>query len=164
MRWTLRKCDALLGTIVAALAGMGFTQLPTFMQQYLQRLGGHIDEARLSLTQLAANANLHALDAPAREALTGSLAQRVTDLSAGAQAISGASGAARPFVFLRELDLDIARATLHAFEPAVPLSTAGLLYGLAGIVFGWLVYEIAKSPAQLVRRRRIRRHNRFERA
>ena len=64
----------------------------------------------------------------------------------------------RPFVFLRELDSDIALATLRAFEPALPLNSAGLIYGLTGMVAGWLFYALLKTPAGLVgRRRRARR-------
>ena len=54
----MRKYDALLGTILAALAGLCFAQLPVFIQQYLQRLGGHVDEAHLSLVQIMTNASV----------------------------------------------------------------------------------------------------------
>jgi hypothetical protein len=154
MRWTLRKCDALLGTILAAVAGVAFAQLPAFIQQYLQRLGGHVDEAQLSLVQITTNASVRTLDVPARQVLTVSLEQRVSALESGEQAISGASASVRPFIFMRELDTDIAMATLRAFELAVPLSSAGLIYGLAGILAGWLLYELLKVPAGLVVRRR----------
>ena len=154
MRWTLRKFDALLGTIVAALAGVAFAQIPAFIQQYLQRLGGHVDEAHLNLSQITANAVVRTLDAPARQVLTVSLEQRVSDLEAGEAAIGAASASVRPFIFARELDIDIAMATLRAYEPALPLSTAGLIYGLAGIVAGWLLYEALKVPVGLAVRRR----------
>jgi hypothetical protein len=158
MRWTLRKCDALLGTILAAVAGVCFAQLPAFIQQYLQRLGGHVDEAQLNLSQITTGAGFRTLDAPAREILTVSLTQRVSSLETGEQAIASASASVRPFIFVRELDPDIAMATFRAFEPAVPLSTAGLIYGVAGMVAGWLLYELLKVPAGLaVRRRRDRR-------
>ncbi len=154
MRWTLRKCDALLGTILAAVAGVCFAQLPAFIQQYLQRLGGHVDEAQLNLSQITTGASFRSLDAPAREVLTVSLNQRVSELEIGEQAITGASASVRPFIFLRELDPDIVMATFRAFEPAVPLSTAGLIYGVTGIVAGWLFYELLKVPAGLAVRRR----------
>ena len=154
MRWTLRKCDALLGTIVAAVAGICFAQLPAFIQQYLQRLGGHVDEAQMSLSQILAGAHARTLDAPTLEVLTVSLEARVTALAAGEQAISGASASVRPFVFVREFNLDIAMATLRTFEPAVPLSIAGLIYALAGIVAGWVLYEALKVPVGMVARGR----------
>ncbi len=156
MRWTLRKFDALLGTVLAALAGIAFAQLPAFIQQYLQRVGGHIDEAHFHLLQVTGGESLRTLDAPAREVLTVSLEQRVTELQSGEQAISGASGTLQPLVFLRELDVDIAMATLHSFEPAVPLSLSGVIYGFAGMVAGWLLYEVLKAPAGFVLRRRRR--------
>ena len=164
MRWTLRKCDALLGTVLAAVAGVAFAQLPAFIQQYLQRLGGHVDEAQLNLSQVITGASFRTLDAPAREVLTVSLNQRVSELETGEQAITSASASVRPFIFVRELDPDIAMATFRAFEPAVPLSTAGLIYGVTGIVAGWLFYELLKVPAGLAVRRRRTHHagNRVE--
>lgn len=158
MRWTLRKCDALLGTIMAALSGIAFAQLPAFIQQYLQRLGGHIAEARSNLTQVADAAAYRALDAPARDALTASLEQRTADLANAEAAISAASTSLRPFVFVREVDPEIALATLRIFEPALPLSSAGFIYGLAGIVMGWAIYEVCKAPLAAARRRRNRRN------
>jgi len=157
MRWTLRKCDTLLGTILAAVAGVCFAQFPAFIQQYLQRLGGHVDEAQLSLAQISTGSHMRTLDAPTLEVLTVSLEQRLSALAAGEQAIGGASASVRPFIFLREFDIDIATATLRAFEPAVPLSITGLVYGLSGIVAGWLFYELLKAPVGvLFRRRRTR--------
>ena len=153
MRWTLRKCDALLGTILAAVAGLCFAQLPAFIQQYLQRLGGHVDEAQLNLSQILAGAQARTLDAPTLEVLTVSLEARVTALAAGEQAIGGASASVRPFIFVREFDVDIAMATLRVFEPALPLSIAGLLYALTGIVAGWLLYELLKVPIGMAMRR-----------
>ena len=135
MRWTLRKCDTLLGTILAAVAGVCFAQLPAFIQQYLQRLGGHVDEAQLNLSQVATGAGFRTLDAPAREVLTVSLTQRVSELETGEQAITSASASVRPFIFVRELDPDIAIATFRAFEPAVPLNLTGLFYGIADLLF-----------------------------
>jgi hypothetical protein len=157
MRWTLRKLDALLGTILAAAIGLGAAQLPAFIQQYLQRLGGHADEARLNLSQITAGTGFRSLDTPARELLSHSLAARVNELELGIRTIRGAAPSAQPFVFVRELDPEIALATLRSFEPAVPLSTAGLVYGIAGMVAGWLLYELIKAPAGLAKRRQRRR-------
>ncbi len=164
MRWTLRKIDALLGTILAAMSGVGFAQLPAFIQQYLQRLGGHVDEAQLNLAQFTAATGLRVLDAPTREILTVSLEARVSELATGEAAIGGARASVRPFIFLRELDIDIAMATFRAFEPALPLSSAGLIYGVAGIVAGWLFYELLKAPVGLIVRRRRARHRSIDQA
>ena len=70
--------------------------------------------------------------------------------------IGGASTLAQPFVLLRQIDLDIARATLANFQPALPLSLSGVMYGVVGIAAGWLIYEIVKAPLGLVKVRRPR--------
>ena len=38
--------DSLVGTIIAAIAGLLASQMIAFINAYLQRLGGHLDEAR----------------------------------------------------------------------------------------------------------------------
>lgn len=145
---------------MAAFVGLCFAQVPAFIQQYMQRLGGHVDEARLSVGRVSTDASLRTLDASSSQLLTASLEQRLRGLEGGEQAISGASATIRPFVFLRELDVDIANATLNLFEPAVPLSLAGVAYGLVGMVAGWLLYELVKMPVGLAARRNPRDRSR----
>ena len=43
--------DGLLDRVLCVLGTVAFSQVPEFMQQYLQRLGGHLDEARRQLAQ-----------------------------------------------------------------------------------------------------------------
>jgi hypothetical protein len=47
----------------------------------------------------------------------------------------------RPLVFVRHLDLEIARATASIFKPAVPVTTEGLTYALTGMVFALVCYH-----------------------
>jgi hypothetical protein len=59
----------------------------------------------------------------------------------------------RPFVFFRHLDQDIALATAQAFHPALAIEVQSLIFGGAGIVLGWVVWELVKAPLLLFRRR-----------
>src|ERR1035438_6225201 len=48
--------ERMLDRLLCVLGAVAFSQIPEFMQQYLQRLGGHLDEARRQLDQLQAAA------------------------------------------------------------------------------------------------------------
>jgi hypothetical protein len=162
--------DGLLDRILCVAGAILFSQLPEFIQQYLQRLGGHLDEARRALeqfrataahsrltldrfiTQTAANAD----PAVARLArvMTDAVV-RVDDLAAAQAAITQAPLWSRPFVFLRHLDPRIAGATWDIFKPAVPTTLEGLVYALAGMLVLLGVYHLGLKPAlaRLFRRR-----------
>ena len=136
------------------------SQFPQFYGQYMQRLGGHLDEARLMLQQYidAAAALGLSLDAYIREHLeSGSevftstgriiadLVERVQTLEQAYQALQGAGVFSRWFVFLREVDWNIAAGTWENFVPGVPTTLEGLLYALTGLLIGWGLYVLLKS-------------------
>ena len=52
MGWIRKKLDSLAGTVTAIITGLASLQLPSFINAYLQRLGGHLDEARLGLVAI----------------------------------------------------------------------------------------------------------------
>lgn len=139
-----------------------FSQAPEFMQQYLQRLGGHLDEARrqleqfkkvaaqsgISLEQFIAQTNANPDVAVAK--LGGVMSEagvRVEHLETAQVAIAGASPLGRPFAFLRHVDAEIANATWSFYKPAVPTTVEGLLYALLGMaVLLGIYYGLIKGP------------------
>ena len=63
----------------------------------------------------------------------------------------------RPFLFVRHLDSEIARATAAIFKPAVPTTAEGLIYALTGMLVFLALYHFGvkrllglftKRPAQ----------------
>ena len=158
--------DRALGVIGAVV----FSQIPEFMQQYLQRLGGHLDEARrqlLQFQQTAAQSSL-TLDRligqtsmnadPAVAKLSGVMTEaitRVDTLAAAQSAMQSASLWTRPFVFLRHVDPAIARGTWAIFKPAVPTTIEGLVYALFGMLVLLALYHLGiKYPIVRVCSRR----------
>lgn len=149
------------------------SQAPEFMQQYLQRLGGHLDEARrhaaefqrvaaqsgLTIEQLMAKTSANADAAVARLGGVMRAAVERADALAGAEAaLRDASLWTRPFVFVRHLDTEIARATWTVFRPAVPTTTEGLVYALVGVAVALLLVNLLVVwPWRLWRRARARR-------
>jgi hypothetical protein len=140
------------------------------MQQYLQRLEGHLDEARLSLERLrdlAAHSGMTleqlvsgAAQNPDRAA--GSLGEvvrsallRADELGAADAALRQATAWTRPFAFLRHADWGIARATLSIYRPAVPTTAEGLVYAAAGMVAALGAYHLlVRGPIARALRRR----------
>lgn len=149
IRFASAGVERLLDRVLCVLGAVIFSQLPEFMQQYLQRLEGHLDEARLQLERFreAASQSGMTLDQlvadsgqnpdPAMGRLGGvvrALIARVDELASADAALRHASMWSRPFVFGAHLDRGIARATWVIFRPAVPTTAEGLLYAGAGIV------------------------------
>jgi len=141
--------SGLLDRALCVVGAVAFSQVPEFIQQYAQRLGGHLDEARRQLAQFQQTAaqsglTLEALirqtsaNADAAVARLGGVmaetAARVDRLAAAQAALHEASVWTRPFAFARHLDTAIARGTWSAFKPAVPTTVEGLIYALAGML------------------------------
>jgi len=148
-----------------------FSQLPEFVQQYIQRLEGHLDEARLqverfrdaasrsgmTLDQLVSGASQNPDPAMGRLGSVVRLAvARVNELGGADDALRHASAWSRPFVFAAHVDWQIARATWVIYRPAVPTTAEGLAYACAGIVLALAAYHLGvRAPlAAWARRRR----------
>ena len=155
MKWTaplrpvLKAGDTLIDRLLCVFGAVLFCQLPEFIQQYLQRLGGRLDEARRQLAQftdVAAQSKLTLVDFIQRTShnadesvarLAGVMSDTVTrvdSLNAADLAIRNASLWEKPFVFLTHLDPSIARATLSIYKPAVPTTVEGLIYAILGML------------------------------
>lgn len=165
--------DGLLDRALCVIGTIIFSQIPEFMQQYLQRLGGHLDEARRQLQQFhqtAAQSGL-TLDRlieqttanadPAVAKLGGVMTEamtRVDTLEAAQTAIQHASLWSRPFVFLQHIDSSIAHATWAIFKPAVPTTLEGLVYALCGMLVLLTTYHLGiKLPVARAWGRRSQR-------
>jgi hypothetical protein len=149
--------DGIVDRVLAVAGAVLFSQAPEFFQQYLQRLGGHLDEARRSLAQFeqtAAHAGLALADYIKRTAanadpavakladVMAAAAERVEKLAAAFAALRDAGLWSRPFVFLRDLELAIARATWADYKPAVPTTAEGLAYAAAGMAVFLAIYHL----------------------
>lgn len=152
-RWLIRQVDSLVGTVLAASLGIAASQILAFMQQYQQRLGGHLAEALLNLRQIQNGTAYKDVSASARERLVATATDRVVELEAARDAIDNAGPFSKPFVFFTHLDPGIAGGTLRSYQPALPLDVTSLAYAALGMIIAWLIYNAIKSPARLFRRR-----------
>ena len=150
VNWLLGRLDRLIGTVIGAFSGLGASQTQAYIQAYLQRLGGHIDEARSTYQKLQTGEFLPGIEGPAQERMAAAFGRRLDDLTEAYSAIASADIFERPWQFAMHMDRAIAEATLTNFTPALPLDTASLVFALAGVVLGWLLYEMVKLPLRMV--------------
>lgn len=155
-----------------AVIGAGaFAQFPEYFQQYLQRLGGRRDQARLDLAPLESDAAAAGRSVPAyleeqlasdnselRESAQRELGRldNARDLESAYEALSLAAPHERPFVFAQHFDSHLAESTLSIFAPAMPVTTEGLIYGAVGILVGVGMVATGTAGARGARRRMSR--------
>jgi len=155
-----RFFDGLLERFFSFFGGLLFGQFPHFYAQYLQRLGGHLEEARLQLTQYTQAANLHhlSLEEYIRIHLDSSnsifnssgkiiadLVKRFEMLEKAYLALREAPPLWRGWVFIHYRESDIILETLKDFTPGFPITWEGLSYAVIGIICFWGVYYLIKQ-------------------
>ena len=147
----------LLDRALCVLGAVSLSQAPEVFQQYLQRLGGNLDEARLVLARyesvaresgitLAQLVEATRAQASAPVAKLGGLIieaqNRVEALASAELSLRLASVWTRPFVFFSHYDYGIVRGTWAAYKPAVPVTTEGAIYAVVGMGLALLVYQL----------------------
>lgn len=154
---------------LASLCGLILSQFPEFAQQYRQRVGGAADALSKVVIQFddtARDAGLSRDEALRSYAKTSDdfLQKRGEDMTATIKRYEFLTAhfaqmtEAQPFerllVFLKARDMDITKAALESYEPAVPATPEGLIFGGAGVLGGWALLSLFLSPFG---RRRTRR-------
>lgn len=156
-------------TLVGGIASATATsQFPEFSQQYMQRLGGAVDalgEVVADFDTSAAASDLSRDEALAQMQGTLFLERRGADMSRSIGRyerlsddlviLEGQGPFMRAYNAARFTDTEIAQAAWEAYQPAVPVSFAGLTFAGVGFVLGGLgvglVLGLLRAP---FRRRR----------
>ena len=146
---------------IGLLLAVALSQLPEFIQQYRQRLGGAIDElhrivARFDdevqgqgLSRDAGLARLRANADPLAQARGADLQEAVDRerrLAAQDRAFAEAGPLLQYWVFAERLDPELAGRTYAIFQPAVPVTPAGFGAGAAGLALGYGGVRLAAAP------------------
>jgi hypothetical protein len=155
-----------LAACVALVLGICTSQVPEFVQQYRQRLGGAIDELHHILDNFDADAARRGLSrddglAHLRNDMDPFVRQqgarmsetiaRLARLERQLAEFSQDGPVARLRTFFIDFDPAIARRTYAAFEPAVPVTPEGFVVGFAGLAAGYGLIRLLAWP--LTRRR-----------
>ncbi len=159
--------DVSLVVSVGGLALLG-SQVPRFVQEYEQRLGGALEEAERELAAFRSVATTEGLTFPAyvarlqhsgdsAVARTGgvilALDERTGELRDQARLLEGSGTLVKPFVLVGSYDPDVAAATWRKFNLTFTLDP--LFAGLAALA-GWLLHAACWSAAGRARQRRGR--------
>ena len=137
-------------TLAGGLAGgAALSQFPEFSQQYLQRLGGAVDELTVVVADFDASATAAGLNRDAALAqMQGSdfLERRRADMTrtinryAGLKSdlavLQGEGPFMRAYYLPKFNDPAIARAAWDVYQPAVPLNFAGIGFCALGLMLG----------------------------
>lgn len=156
--------------LAGGLAGAAATsQFPEFSQQYLQRLGGAVDalgEVVADFDASAAASDLSREDALAQLQGTPFLERRRADMTrsivrhqrlrADLQRLQGQGPFMRAYHATSFTDTEIAQAAWDAYQPAVPVSFAGLSFAGVGFVLGSLAVSLLAGLLRMPFRRRQR--------
>lgn len=158
MSWIGRRVDHLASAAFGGVGGLGFSQAPAFTQAYLQRLGGHVDEARLTIERVERGALMPWMAPDDRAAALSELQVRLDELAELQARLQETAPLLRPLAMLRQGEWSIAERAAGDFMPAVPLDPASLTWTGIGIVLAVILYELlCRAPISLVRWRRGRR-------
>lgn len=146
--------------LLSILGAVGMAQFPQFFGQYIQRLGGHLQEARRTVYQYQQAADKldisleeyiaqhFAADNPVFKSsgeVIAELLNRVQHLEQAFNSMQQSNPFTRWFVFLQDADWEIARQTLSHYTPGLPTNLEGIIYGLSGLLLGWGVYGLIRS-------------------
>ncbi len=161
MEWIARKVDAFIGAVVIGAAGIAASQAHAFLIQYVQRLGGHLDEARAHLNNVQNGLRYRLMSDTVRKELEAEASRRVAELQDAYHAIADGNVVLKPFALLHHADPTMLAGTWHDFVPALPATTDSIFYVVIAMILGFMVYEIVKLPVVLLlqepRRRKFRR-------
>ena len=131
--------------IAACCGGLMAAQFPAFSQQYMQRLGGSVEALEQVVADFDASAAAVGLSRSealgqmrgtafieARRADMQRTFERHENLSADLAMLEGLGPFMRAYHISHLTDRDIATGAWDAFEPALPLSFASVLFALFG--------------------------------
>lgn len=155
-------------TATAALIGaLTFSQAPEFAQQYQQRLGGALDELKIIVADFDRDATLAGIDRVQALAIYDGAGEpflrnrgqsmrrtlgRFETIARQSAAMAETAPFLKPFALLQNADDMILTNAWRDFEPAVPVTPAGLLWALTGAGLG------AGAMGGSLALRRFRRH------
>ncbi len=155
-------------TLAGGLAGAaGLSQFPEFSQQYVQRLGGAVDELGRVVADFDASAQAEGLSREqALEQMVGTdfverrradmqrSFERYARLRADLGALQSAGPFTRAYQVHRFSDRDIAGRAAMAFKPAVPLNFEGAIFALVGLLAGFTMVKTLLAILRWPLRRR----------
>ena len=160
----LKLISTLFDRIIFTLSFILGVQAPEFMQQYIQRLSGHLDEAKFQLQQFQSIADLqfngdlallierYKINSDSAIVQTGevvsSIVNRVSGFELQLNQLQHHDYATQLYHFVQQIDLPMAKATLTDFQLAVPLEIGALS---TGAIFAFTILLMQASVFGLLK-------------
>ena len=158
----LKFISTIFDRILFTLSFIVGVQLPEFMQQYMQRLSGHLNEAKFQLQQFQTIADLqfngdltlmierYQVNADQAIAQTGNVIQamseRVSTFEYQLSQLQNTDYFNKLYNFVFQLDVPMAQATLESFQLAVPIEINALS---TGVFFAFLIVMLQSILVKL---------------
>ncbi|MBA3722978.1 MAG: DUF2937 family protein [Parachlamydiaceae bacterium] len=152
----IRLLNSLLDRLFIIVGAFVGSQVPAFVQQYSQRLSGHVQELEHIIEEIKKIAQFSGktLDQYIQKFLNSTdpdfvlqgefmhnVVVRWENLVKAYSNLQGSSMWSRPYVFFRELQYEIGETTFYNFKPSISLSLEGVCYAGLGIIFGYFIYN-----------------------
>lgn len=148
-------------------------QLPEFIQQYSQRLSGHLNEALMQLNEFQLIANRHfegnlsnmidkyLINSEPSIKETANIivntSNRVSDLQTHLFNLEEAEYIKRLYYFINDYNASMAQATFQQFQLAIPLNLSALLTGaifaLFVVIISHMLLGLAKRLITLIKQK-----------
>jgi hypothetical protein len=152
--------DGFLDRVFSMAGAVIFSQIPRFMDQYKDVLQGALFESSKMVQSITLRAN--EVHRSLEEFIGKHLGSQDPDFIASGKimqealnrydrykeafdALSSANIFKKPFVFFYYIDWELFKAV--KFTPGIPMTVEGAVYAVAGLMFGFIFYNIIlKSP------------------
>jgi hypothetical protein len=152
------------------IGALVLSQAPFFMQQYTQQLSGHVAELHIYMNTIQNAAALSGKTVPqyiqkfvenadVDFARQGDVMQGMVDrwsfLTDALESMQHTTVFSKPFVFITQFNWEIAKATWTSFDFGFAFNSESILYALAGMCLGYLVFWVLKTITTLTFKKAI---------
>jgi DUF2937 family protein len=152
--------DNFVDRIISLIGAVIFAQFPNFLIHYLQRLGGHIDElakitakykiaAKISGKSVEEYIKFHLNSGMTEFMSSGKIMQdnitRYNELKSSLSELKSSIGFEKIFIFLKEIDMEIFKATIKNYILGFSFTLETGLYALTGLIISMSLYYILKK-------------------
>lgn len=140
--------------VIGAFLG---SQIPSFIQQYTQRLAGHVEALQKLVTQmhqiaLLSHKSLEQYIQKFQNSTDPDFTQqgefmqgiliRWQELSQTLEHLTQSPFWLHYYYFIKDIQIDIAQSTFASFQPSLNLTIEGLCFAMIGMILGWTIYQI----------------------
>ncbi len=166
----MRIVTGLLDRLLFAVGLIVFMQVPQFIDHYTQRFGGYHQALSDSVAQYQRSADAHyngdlrmmihefeVADAPAMRDMGRKMDGeriRLDQMTEGLQILENGGLAAKFAYLAQDLDVPLARATLDAYRPGLPMTIDAAICGLIGGILASALFNLLTWPLRRVFARR----------